>query len=146
MRSRGRMLELISHQDGPTVTWALTHALIGGVQPKHGWWAPVAQCHIRRGWEPLARGARFTVTITLALIRSRGRHCQRREAPRHCFLSSPPIAALAQIFTDEPVINADYSRWYVPSPNSPSSLSPTSDLSVGDIFMCLSQIEKNIPT
>jgi hypothetical protein len=37
MRSRGRMLELIS------TSWPLTCGLIGGAQPIDGWWAPVAQ-------------------------------------------------------------------------------------------------------
>jgi hypothetical protein len=44
-RRREESVRLISHQDGLTATWALTRALIEGVQPKHGWWAPVAQCH-----------------------------------------------------------------------------------------------------
>jgi hypothetical protein len=105
--ARVLLVRLISHQDGPTATWALTRALIGGAQPISGWWAPVVQCHIRGGWELRAQDARFTVATIPTLIRSRGRHCQRWEAPRHCFPSSPPIAALAQIFTDEPVINAD---------------------------------------
>jgi hypothetical protein len=56
------MLELISHQDGPTATWALIRALIGGIQPKQGWWAPSPSA-INRRWEPLARVERFNATV-----------------------------------------------------------------------------------
>ena len=44
----------------------------------------------------------------LTLVRSRGRHCQRREAPLPLpppvFTATPTVAALAQIFTDELVM------------------------------------------
>ena len=47
MRSRGRMLVLISTIWAQRTKWTLTRALIGGAQPMEGWWAPVAQLHKR---------------------------------------------------------------------------------------------------
>jgi len=47
MRSRGRMLVLISTIWAQRTKWTLTRALIGGAQPMEGWWAPVAQPHKR---------------------------------------------------------------------------------------------------
>ena len=50
MRSRGRMLVLISTVWAQQTKRALTRALIGGAQPVEGWWAPVAQhTYKRRG-------------------------------------------------------------------------------------------------
>ena len=51
MRSRGRMLVLISTVWAQRTKRALTRALIGGAQPVEGWWAPVAQhTYKRKRW------------------------------------------------------------------------------------------------
>jgi hypothetical protein len=70
MRSRGRMLKLISTRP----TRPLTYALIGGAQPIDDWWAPVAQRYKEKVG---ARGTRYKVRrrsqcLHLTLIRSRG--------------------------------------------------------------------------
>ena len=63
MRSRGRMLDSSLPQWAQRPIGPLTHALIGGVQPKQGWWAPVAQCHIEEVGTT-AQGTRFAaVTV-----------------------------------------------------------------------------------
>ena len=71
MRSRGRMLVLISTVWAQRTKRALTHALIGGAQPVEGWWAPVAQhTYKRRGggqWHTVQRSSPFVPPIeTLA--------------------------------------------------------------------------------
>jgi hypothetical protein len=93
---------LISHQDGPTATWALTHALIGGAQPISGCWALVALCNKRR-WGP-----RLTVRGGLPLppphcsnpVRSErgaasgGKPPPTSPLPLHCAtVSSPTLAS-----------------------------------------------------
>ena len=55
MRSRGRMLVLISTVWAQRTKRALTRALIGGAQPVEGWWAPVAQhTYKRKRWGSVA--------------------------------------------------------------------------------------------
>jgi hypothetical protein len=39
----------------------MSHAQIGGVQPHHGWWAPIVQRYINRGVGAGARTPRFVV-------------------------------------------------------------------------------------
>ena len=51
MRSKGRMLVLISTVWAQWTKRALNRALIGGAQPVEGWWAPVAQhTYKRKRW------------------------------------------------------------------------------------------------
>ena len=51
MRSRGRMLVLISTVWAQRTKRALTRALIEGAQPVEGWWALVAQhTYKRKRW------------------------------------------------------------------------------------------------
>jgi hypothetical protein len=88
---KGENIRLISHQDDPTAIWALTSRPDRG-RPAHwhGWWAPSHSAYKRR-WGSGAPDTRFTAAaeapIVLTLVRSRERHCQRREAPPsspHC--------------------------------------------------------------
>jgi hypothetical protein len=75
----------------------LIRALIGGAQPNHGWWAPVAQ----RYKEEVGAGAlstRFTwaavfPTYILTLVRSRGSAVSdgKRHRLRHCHWIAPPL-------------------------------------------------------
>ena len=71
MRSRGRMLVLISTVWAQRTKRALTRALIGGTQPVEGWWAPVAQhTYKRKRWGLVALCPKFVAfappTETLA--------------------------------------------------------------------------------
>ena len=71
MRSRGRMLVLISTVWAQLTKRALTRALIGGAQPVEGWWAPVAQhTYKRKRWGSVAQCPKFVAlyppTETLA--------------------------------------------------------------------------------
>jgi hypothetical protein len=63
----------------------LSHALIGGVQPKYGWWAPVAALYKEVGAG--AHDTRFAVASrpTNIPIRSRSSASHRKSSP-------PPIA------------------------------------------------------
>ena len=60
MRSRGRMLVLISTVWAQRTKRALTRALIGGAQPVEGWWTPVAQhTYKRKRWGSVANNPKM---------------------------------------------------------------------------------------
>jgi hypothetical protein len=83
MRSRGRMLELISSESSPTADLGPDLRPDRGHPIQRGWWAPVAQYHIRgSGGHGLKVRGSPSRHPTPNPSRSRGRHCQRREA--HC--------------------------------------------------------------
>ena len=139
MRSRGRMLVLISTVWAQRTKQALTRALIGGAQPVEGWWAPVAQhTYKRKRWGSVANnpkmvalcptnrnpsrsgmycsdGKRHRPAATASRLRRPLRHstgdaaiildCRCRH--RHHIVSALRVAALAQNFTDEPVVALD---------------------------------------
>ena len=123
MRSRGRMLVLISTVWAQRTKRTLTRALIVGAQPVEGWWAPVAQhTYKRKRWGSVAQCPKFVAlyppTETLAdqgcaeaagsstsSPLSPGGHgtarrhpCASRRRPRrrHCYIS--PCAATSSPF------------------------------------------------
>jgi hypothetical protein len=116
---------LISHQNGPTTTWALTHALIGGAQPISGWWAP-SHCTIKRRWGPAAHRLRFTCSrvspLSKTLVRSEegaqqvtGSHHRLQSC--HCTVS--PYFTVPLLFTNHRCPCADLHRrtqWWPPAP------------------------------
>ena len=83
MRSRGRMLVLISTVWAQRTKRALTRALIGGAQPVEGWWAPIAQhTYKRKRWGSGAHCPKFVALCPINRNPSRsGDVLKRREAP-----------------------------------------------------------------
>jgi hypothetical protein len=109
MIDQGQNVGLISTIFGPTARcgpWS--RVLIGDVQPVSGWWAPSHSAY-KREWGLSSRNeVRRAATPLLTLVRSRGWHCQRRDAP---------LAALLHYVTLSPLTTTPW----LPSPPSRSS-------------------------
>jgi hypothetical protein len=111
-------VSLISTGLGPTVlSGPLSRVLIGDAQPNDVAGGPLSRSAINRRWGPVVRVTRFTVAASTPPrnptdqggAASDGKLHRRR----HCSTASPPIAALAQNFTNDPVMAGS-------SPSSPT--------------------------
>jgi hypothetical protein len=95
------LLELISSESSPTADSGLDLRPNRGRPTQQGWWAPVAQCHIREsGGHGLKIRGSPSCHPTPNPSRSRGRHCQRQEA--HCRRHFATTASPDSSFSTKP--------------------------------------------
>jgi hypothetical protein len=96
MRSRGRLLVLISSSSAQQPSWALNSCPDRGHPTLHGWWAPIALRYINT-WGLAARSTRFTRSHCFhrqTLTRSERVRSQRWEAATvFTSASAPPSPA-----------------------------------------------------
>ena len=90
MRSRGRMLVLISTVWAQRTKRALTRALIVGAQPVEGWWAPIAQHTYKRRGGGQEHGVKKMVALCPTNRNpSRFGDVLKRREVHHAMTSSP---------------------------------------------------------